>query len=170
MRRPHLIRALIVVAATVLPFQSMAEESREVTLRMKGGGFQVTGEIRFFDGTKYVVESPRLGKLTLQAARFECVGAACNTPATAAAWTYEPLSLDRHETVTIRGSELIGQQLMPALLRTDTQTAPEYPAERSRNVAGYRMILSGQHPSRPQPSTQHFHPASGWASALRVLL
>ena len=81
MRRNHLIRAFAIAAAAVLPIGAMAEESREVTLRMKGGGFQVTGEIRFFDGTKYVVESPQLGKLTLQAARFECVGAACNTPA-----------------------------------------------------------------------------------------
>ncbi len=117
MRRHHLLRAVAIATAAVLPFGATAEESREVTLRMKGGGFQVTGEIRFFDGTKYVVESPQLGKLTLQAARFECVGAACNTPATAAAWTYEPLSPDRHESVTIRGSELIGHRLMPALVR-----------------------------------------------------
>ncbi len=118
MRRYHLIRTLAIAAATVtLSLGVLAEESREVTLRMKGGGFQVTGEIRSFDGTKYVVESAQLGKLTLQAARFECVGAACNAPATAAAWTYEPLSPDRHETVVMRGSELIAHQLMPALVR-----------------------------------------------------
>ncbi len=122
MRHPTSLLHLALAATFALPLASLpcavvAGESREVTLRMKGGGFQVTGEIRSFDGTKYVVESPQLGKMTLQAARFECVGAACNAPVTAAAWTYEPLSPDRHEAFAIRGSELIGRQLMPALLR-----------------------------------------------------
>ena len=118
MRRSSPIRSLALAATlAAVPLAAGAEDGREVTLRMKGGGFQVTGEIRFFDGIKYIVESPQLGKLTLQAARFECVGAACNAPVTAAAWTYEPLSPDRHETFTIRGNELIGYHLMPALVR-----------------------------------------------------
>ena len=122
MRRPtsllgFALAATVAVPLAGLPVDVAAGESREVTLRMKGGGFQVTGEIRSFDGTKYVVESPQLGKMTLQAARFECVGSACNAPVTAAAWTYEPLSPDRHEAFAVRGSELIGRQLMPALLR-----------------------------------------------------
>ena len=124
MRRLKPLPALTMAAClAVLSLPATAEESREVTLRMKGGGFQVTGEIRAFDGTKYVVESPQLGKLTLQAARFECIGTACNAPVTQAAWTYEPLSPDRHETVVIRGSELTGQQLMPALVRGYAATA-----------------------------------------------
>ena len=124
MRRHNPLPALTIAAClAVLSLPATAEESREVTLRMKGGGFQVTGEIRAFDGTKYVVESPQLGKLTLQAARFECIGTACNAPVTQAAWTYESLSPDRHETVAIRGSELTGQQLMPALVRGYAATA-----------------------------------------------
>ena len=116
--RGRLALAVGLTAWACLPIApALSEESREVTLRMKGGGFQVTGEIRAFDGTRYIVETAQFGKLTLQATRFDCVGAACTTPLTAAAWTYEPLSPDRHETVTIRGTELIGQQLMPALVR-----------------------------------------------------
>ena len=77
MRRSSPFRSLALAATlAAVPVSAGAEDSREVTLRMKGGGFQVTGEIRFFDGTKYIVESPQLGKLTLQAARFECVGSA----------------------------------------------------------------------------------------------
>lgn len=102
----------------LLSFGAQAsEDGREVTLRMKGGGFEVTGEIRFFDGQKYVVESPQLGRLTLQAARFDCVGSACTAPAAAAAWTYEPLSPERRDIVAARGNDVVAQQLLPAMIR-----------------------------------------------------
>ena len=33
-------------------------EASEVTLRVKGGGLEVKGELKSFDGLKYVVEKP----------------------------------------------------------------------------------------------------------------
>ncbi|MFM9942202.1 MAG: substrate-binding domain-containing protein [Hyphomicrobiaceae bacterium] len=96
---------------------AIAEEAREVTLRMKGGGFQVVGELKGYDGLKYVVETPQFGRLTLQAARYECIGSACTLPIATAAWSQETLSPARAETVIIRGSDVIGAELLTALIR-----------------------------------------------------
>ena len=109
----------IIAAAALLAGLSTdaiaAEDSREVTLRMKGGGFQVTGEIRAFDGAKYVVETTQFGRLTLQAARFDCIGPACTAPVAHSA--LEQLTPERHEQIAIRGSDAVGEQLMGQLIR-----------------------------------------------------
>lgn len=94
-----------------------AEEVREVTLRMKGGGFQVVGELKANDGVKFVIDTQQFGRLTLQAARYDCIGASCSQPITNAAWSQETLSPARPETVVIRGSDSIASVLMPALIR-----------------------------------------------------
>lgn len=109
------LAAIAVLAATFSP--ARAEEIREVTLRMKGGGFQIVGELKANDGVKYIVETQQFGRLTLQAARYECIGAACNLPISNAAWSQESLTPARPETVVIRGSDSIAAELMPALVR-----------------------------------------------------
>lgn len=112
------VRATIALSLATLSWMPVAaEEAREVTMRMKGGGFQVVGDLKAFDGVKYVVETAQFGRLTLQAARYECLGAACTLPISNAAWSQETLSTAKPETVVVRGSELIGTELLPALVR-----------------------------------------------------
>lgn len=110
-----LAACVTVLIATVMP--AVAEEIREVTLRMKGGGFQVIGELKANDGVKFVIETPQFGRLTLQASRYDCIGTACSLPISNAAWSQETLSPARPETVVIRGSETLASELMPALIR-----------------------------------------------------
>ena len=110
--------AFTALAASLAMTQlARAEEPREVVIRMKGGGFQVSGQLRSFDGQKYVVETAQFGRLTLQAARYECVGAACSAPIATAAWTQEQLTPNRAETFSIRGGDLLAHQVIPQLVR-----------------------------------------------------
>ena len=50
---------------------SAGAEAAEVTLRLKGGGFQLTGELKEYDTTKYVIENRSFGTMTLDASRFD---------------------------------------------------------------------------------------------------
>ena len=109
--------AALMLALSTPMVSAHGEEARDVVLRMKGGGFQVAGALRAFDGVKYVIESPQFGRLTLQAARYECIGAACTSPIATAAWSQETLSPDRPETFAIRGTDLLTHHLMPAMIR-----------------------------------------------------
>ena len=49
----------------------------EVTLKMKGGDFSVTGDLQAFDNVKYTIQSKSFGTMSLDAARFDCEGAGC---------------------------------------------------------------------------------------------
>jgi phosphate transport system substrate-binding protein len=113
----HLLIKILMVAAAVSPARLAAEEARAVTLRMKGGSFQVNGEIRSFDGNRYIVETTEFGRMTLQAARFECVGAGCTAMPPERSWTQEALSADRHEAIAVSGSDLAVNHVLPALVR-----------------------------------------------------
>ena len=91
-------------------------DAAEVTLRLKGGGFQLTGELKQYDTTKYVIENKNFGTMTLDAARFDCIGPGCpRTPYAAPA----ALSLagSRSRTIRIHGSDVIGAELMPLLVQ-----------------------------------------------------
>jgi phosphate transport system substrate-binding protein len=93
----------------------------EVTLRMKGGDFSVTGDLQAFDNSKYTIQSKSFGTMSLDAARFDCEGAGCPkagapvAPAQAAVTGRIPLNLGNK--ITVQGSNTIGNQLMPALVQ-----------------------------------------------------
>ncbi len=105
----------------------------EVTLRMKGGDFAISGELKAFDTEKYTIQSKSFGIMSLDASRFECEGAGCPkgpyppplSPANLA--TGGPAS-----TVLIAGSDTIGHQLMPALVQAYAQAG----GVRATRVAG----------------------------------
>ena len=89
----------------------------EVTLRLRGGGFQVTGELRGFDGTRYVIATRTSGVMTMDATRFECQGEACARPAAAIQPLTErpnPLKPDR---ITIESAATFGAEFMPQLIK-----------------------------------------------------
>ncbi len=101
-----------------------------VVLRLKDTGFEFSGELKSFDGSKYVVAAPAFGVLSLDAARFDCEGEACGraaggtkfetsataSPAPSAIFTIEA-NAGGHQTFAIDGSATIGHELMPQLIR-----------------------------------------------------
>jgi phosphate transport system substrate-binding protein len=98
----------------------------EVTLSLKGGGFQVTGDLKGYDGRRFTVANPALGTMTLDASRFDCTGPGCPPPASAAppgqrdpaavrAAALAPIAGPAGR-LAIAGSATIGERLMPALI------------------------------------------------------
>ena len=87
----------------------------EVTLKMRGGTFEVTGTLRSFDLRKWVITAPGLGVLTLDAARYECISQGCpSRPVTA---DVMPVLPARPLTTTWIGGSAIGTEFMPRLIR-----------------------------------------------------
>lgn len=110
-----LATGLAAVAASAL--FALPALAADVTLRFKGGGFDVTGELKSFDGTRFVIVSPVYGNMTFEAARFECVSPAC--PKGPVSAPVVPVNMTRGGPVskfTIAGSNTIGNQLMPSLI------------------------------------------------------
>jgi phosphate transport system substrate-binding protein len=97
-------------------------EGPEVTLRMKGGGFELKGRLKSFDGGRYVIDNRVFGTMTLDAANMECIGAGC--PGTQAAGPVvaasppvtSPLAV-RSNVIGVHGSNVVGWELMPALIK-----------------------------------------------------
>lgn len=87
----------------------------EVTLRMRGGTFEVKGELQSYDLKKWVVVAPALGTLTLDAARYECVSQGCPSRATASSPALRPPSSP--VDTTWMGGSGIGTDFMPRLIR-----------------------------------------------------
>ncbi len=69
-----------------------------VTLASRSGGLTITGELLSYEAGSFVIKSA-FGVISVEASKFDCVGAACPKP---------PAS-----TVSIHGSNTIGAQLMP---------------------------------------------------------
>lgn len=102
-----------------LALNSATAHAAEVTLQMKGGGFTVQGELKAYDGTKYVIESKVLGNMTLDAARFDCVGAGCpSAPLIAApAGAVAVARGGNLGTTTWMGGSAQGTAVMPKLVQ-----------------------------------------------------
>jgi phosphate transport system substrate-binding protein len=112
------------VAAPVQePTTARVRGDPEVTLRMKGGGFELKGRLKSYEGGRYVIENRVFGTMTLDAANMECIGAGCpgiapSAPAVAAAAPpASPPTGVRPGIIGIHGSNVIGWELMPALIR-----------------------------------------------------
>lgn len=92
--------------------------AEEATLRFKGGGFEVTGELRSFDGQRYVIDSKVLGVMTLEVERFDCVSGACPTaPMTAAPAVARPAAVGNLGITNWQGGSGIGTDYMPQLVK-----------------------------------------------------
>ncbi|MFM2423294.1 MAG: hypothetical protein RL291_1824, partial [Pseudomonadota bacterium] len=93
-----------------------AAVANDVTLKMKGGAFEVSGALRAFDGQKYVIETKDFGNLTLDADRFECVGEACQQRGRLPATPQDQIVPGKADEITIRGNEYFVQTLVPGLI------------------------------------------------------
>jgi phosphate transport system substrate-binding protein len=123
--------------------QSVVVDDPEVTLRMKGGAFELRGRLKSFDGGRYVIDNKVFGTMTLDAANMECLGAGCPrgrgaAPAVAAAAPATgpaPKGAALSRVIGIHGSTAVGWELMPALTRAY--------AER---IGGNASTLAGANP------------------------
>ncbi len=109
--------AAVALGALAIVIGAVGANAQNLTFRLKGGGFTVNGELVGFDGTKYLIRSPVLGQMSLEATRFDCVGAGCpSAPISTGslAPTFRPTG--GTQKIAIAGSNTIGTRLMPALI------------------------------------------------------
>lgn len=95
-------------------------DASEATLRMKGGDFSVTGEIKAYDGSRYSIESKMFGAMQLDATRFECVAGSC--PKQPFIAPLAPVAGRAPARIVVSGSNSIGGALMPALIQAYAQS------------------------------------------------
>lgn len=62
------------ISVTAVVSAALAET---VTLRLNSGGISIEGDLVSFDGEAYVIRSRVFGTMSLDADKFDCVGAAC---------------------------------------------------------------------------------------------
>ncbi|MCV0371581.1 phosphate ABC transporter substrate-binding/OmpA family protein [Filomicrobium sp.] len=111
---------VLILFSLISSFTAAAEEVR---LRLKGGDFEIVGDLVSFDGRTYVVLSPLVGRMKADASRFECIGGACPNLTT----TTQPIPaklapLAASGKMAIAGSHTIGHALMPALIEAYADT------------------------------------------------
>jgi phosphate transport system substrate-binding protein len=111
-----------------------AKPSPQVTLRMRGGGFQISGELKGFDGTKYVIETRAAGVLTMDAARFECEGEACARPLAAILPLSERPSPSKPDLLRIEGAPALTAEFVPQLIRDYAASIGASASELPRDV------------------------------------
>ena len=110
-------RKLLAATAALALLPAIAAAASEVTIRVKGGGLEITGEVRAFDGEKYVIESPAIGLMTFNVQRIECVGEACGRRVAAPVPLADRLNPAAPDTVLIAGASAAATGLMPAMIR-----------------------------------------------------
>ena len=107
--------SLAVIIAT-----TQAGGAAEIRLRLKGGGFEITGALYSYDGVNYVVNSPAFGKMTIDGRRFDCLGDNCPKRPV----NFAPAAIGNVKgDITIAGSNMIGNVLMPNLIEAFTKRA-----------------------------------------------
>ncbi|MBL8566784.1 MAG: hypothetical protein JNM89_13810 [Hyphomicrobiaceae bacterium] len=50
---------------------------KNITLRVKGSEFEISGSLHSFDGKTFVIVAPNVGQMSFDAARVQCSGAGC---------------------------------------------------------------------------------------------
>ncbi len=109
-RRQLWVASMTLAALALLKTSITAAAAAEVTLQMKGGDFQVSGELKSFDNTKYVIDVQALGTMALDATRVECVGGDCPTGPFQAVGSLG--------TTTWMGGTGIGTEFVPRLIHS----------------------------------------------------
>ncbi|MGI9520171.1 MAG: phosphate ABC transporter substrate-binding/OmpA family protein [Hyphomicrobiaceae bacterium] len=134
---------LVALAGSVALLPPTAASSAEIQLSLRGGGgFQIKGELQSFDGRKYIIINPSFGRMEVDARRFECVGSTCPTAPVRANLSPGPVfNPARPAQISIAGSNTVGNQLMPAIIKAYAQ----------------KMNLRVEQVSQPSPLDLIFH-------------
>jgi len=104
--------AALILLTFISSFPALGDEVR---LRLKGGDFEIVGDLAAFDGTTYLVIAPLVGPMKIDAARFECLGDACPKVPEKKIAANMALPVGGG-SFAIAGSGTIGNGLMPALI------------------------------------------------------
>ncbi|MGI9421833.1 MAG: phosphate ABC transporter substrate-binding/OmpA family protein [Hyphomicrobiaceae bacterium] len=109
------------LAATVgwVALTTCSTLSEEISLRLKGGNFELSGQLSEYDGKQYTLISPTLGRMTVEATRFVCVSDSCPRTAvrvSATSTDAERSTRDVEGSIIVAGSNTIGSALMPSLI------------------------------------------------------
>ncbi len=133
------------IVAVVIAFAGTAAAD-EVTLRAKNGDFQIKGELVSYENNKYTIMSSSLGSMSLDASRFDCIGGSC--PNDTVAMRVEPAAgatPASPASVSISGSNTIGNQLMPNLIEAyATTTKTKLTKVVSADALDLEFRMSGQ--------------------------
>ncbi len=108
------------MVAAGLPPGAAAED---IKLQLKGGGFEVSGELKSFDGKRYLVVSPVFGQLTIEADRFDCLSPNCPKTPVALLAPVGGRGGAAGGEIAIAGSNTIGNAMMPALIEAYAESA-----------------------------------------------
>lgn len=99
---------------------------QEVVLRLKDGDFEIGGELRSFDGRRYVVSTSGFGDLSLDASRYACVSGACRSESAEAPRPGAPRAtlefVGRNDdkpaaNIVVDAAPALGPDLLPSLIR-----------------------------------------------------
>ncbi|MGQ0671536.1 MAG: phosphate ABC transporter substrate-binding/OmpA family protein [Hyphomicrobium sp.] len=112
------VTRLALAASVIIPLGLLTPAlAGEVTLKVKGGGLEVSGELKSFDGNTYVIEAPAVGTMSFDASRFDCIGENCTRRVSIQALPPEKLNPETPDRFSIGGSRPLNRALMPALIR-----------------------------------------------------
>ncbi len=122
MLRSGVIR-LCIAAIFLVGLQSAGANADDVTLRMKGGAFELNGDLKAFDGKNYIIKSPDLGLVEMDASRFDCIGEGCPksggngiVPQITGAAIAPYITTGNLGSATLVGGSAIGTQFVPELV------------------------------------------------------
>ncbi len=90
-------------ALTVSVIACSSAIAAEVTLRSRAGDIAIRGELAASDERTFIIKSDKFGVMMLEVAKFECVGPECPRNKSS-------------DYFSVRGSNTIGAQLMPAIV------------------------------------------------------
>ena len=114
------LAALLSLLAAALP----ASAGREVVLKLKDGDIEVAGELRSFDGLRWVIAAHGFGELALEASRFDCISGACGkesgiavADAAQGSLVLEPQAAAPATAITIAAAPPLDRELLPSLVR-----------------------------------------------------
>lgn len=125
MRLVDRVRRVIGLAVAGILLCAGAAQAAEVKLELKGGGFEITGDLKVYDGKKYIVESPIFGMMTIDGSRFNCVSANCPSEPTINPdfiGGRQQAPLGDLGTTSWMGGSGIGTNFMPELVKSYAAT------------------------------------------------
>jgi len=114
---------LILAALGFAAFAPGPLSAADVVLRMKGGAFEINGDLKAFDGKNFIIKSPDLGLVEMDATRFDCIGAGCPgkaansiVPQITGAAIAPYIATGNLGNATFIGGSAIGTQFVPELV------------------------------------------------------
>ncbi len=121
MRLVDRVRRVIGLAVAGIALCAGIAQSAEIKLELKGGGFEISGELKVYDGKKYIVESPIFGMMAIDGSRFNCISPNCPTGP-----TFDPEFVGGQQraplgdlgTTSWMGGSGIGTNFMPELVKS----------------------------------------------------